>query len=146
MEREEDYLIPVLAPYVQWVKAYKELLSTLYKEHKTVRRVWKAFREAMPQIEQRLQFSAFEQILLFSLFLSEWDKSEPGHARTEKAEPTMPDASAHLVKDPERGLDTVILDLQETVSKTDKAIEDFDLHQEEYALIIEDRQTYLQTR
>ena len=76
VKKEEDYFIPPLAPYVQWVRAYDQLVSVLYEEHKTVRRAWKAFRDAVPGIERRLAFDVFEQILLFSLFLSEWNKSE----------------------------------------------------------------------
>ena len=75
-QREQDYFIPALAPYVQWVKAYKQLISELYAEHKTVKRSWIAFIETIPGVEQRLEFAVFEQILLFSLFLSEWNRTE----------------------------------------------------------------------
>ncbi|MGC8495363.1 MAG: hypothetical protein ACP5SH_26920 [Syntrophobacteraceae bacterium] len=71
-----DFFIPPLAPYIQWVKAYKPLLCTLYDEHKTAARTWKAFRIAVPGIERRLDFEVFEQILLFSLFLAEWDQHD----------------------------------------------------------------------
>ena len=59
--KDDDYFIPVLAPYVQWVKAYRELISTLYKEHKTVKKAWKAFRDAIPGVDRRLEFAIFEQ-------------------------------------------------------------------------------------
>jgi len=72
---DEDYFIPVLGPYVQWVKAYGELIHGLYEEHKTVGKVWKAFVAAIPGVERKLKFAVFEQIVLFSLFLSEWEKS-----------------------------------------------------------------------
>lgn len=71
-----DFFIPPLAPYVQWVKAYNQLICFLYDEHKTVARTWKAFRIAVPGIERRLDFEVFEQILLFSLFLAEWDEQD----------------------------------------------------------------------
>jgi chaperonin cofactor prefoldin len=72
--QEAEYFVPILTPYVQWVRAYKELIFSLYGEHKTVRRTWKAFKDAVPGVEQRLEFGVFEQILLFSLFLSEWNE------------------------------------------------------------------------
>ncbi len=79
LNEQGDYFVPVLAPYVQWVQHYGQLISALYEEHKTVKRTWKAFRDKMPGVEQRLEFGVFEQILLFSLFLSEWNEgNEPG--------------------------------------------------------------------
>ncbi len=76
-KKEEDYFIPPLAPYVKWVGAYHQLVRRLYEEHKTVRKAWRGFMRAIPELEGRLEFGVFEQILLFSLFLSEWEKYEP---------------------------------------------------------------------
>ncbi len=71
-----DFFIPPLTPYVQWVKAYNQLICLLYDEHKTAARTWKAFRNAVPGIDRKLDFAVFEQILLFSLFLAEWDDQD----------------------------------------------------------------------
>ena len=73
--QEGDYFVPTLAPYIQWVQAYGRLICALYEEHKTVKRTWKAFQNAIPGVEQRLEFDVFEQILLFSLFFSECNES-----------------------------------------------------------------------
>ena len=112
VEKEEDYFIPPLAPYVQWVRAYNQLVSLIYDEHKTVAKAWNAFRSAVPGIERRLEFGVFEQILLFSLFLSEWNKSEEAAPSRKAALPGVSD---------ER-LEQVIQKLRETVEERDSAL------------------------
>jgi hypothetical protein len=146
MHKEEDYFIPALAPYVQWVRAYRGLISALYEEHKTVRKAWKAFRDAIPGVEQRLQFALFEQILLFSLFLSEWNESEAAESSDVKVQQTKPGSKACQGKDIGSDLDTVIQDLQKTIFETDRALADFNLHHEQNALILRDQESHLETR
>ena len=109
--QEAEYFVPILAPYVQWVRAYKELIFSLYGEHRTVRRTWKAFKDAVPGVEQRLEFDVFEQILLFSLFLYEWKEgSEHGlQNSTEHQENT-------------RAPDAVIQELRNISEERDKAL------------------------
>jgi len=116
--QETDYFIPILTPYVQWVDAYGELIPALYEQHKTVRRTWKAFREAVPGVEQRLEFGAFEQILLFSLFLSEWSEvlvqGGTQAASRRKSEPSKDSVAP--------GTDEIIQELQAAYADRDKAI------------------------
>jgi regulator of replication initiation timing len=120
--KEEDYFIPVLAPYVQWVKAYRQLISSLYDEHKTVRKAWKAFREAIPGVDRRLEFGVFEQILLFSLFLSEWNRSEEGGGPIGRGLQSKWDSSGYRGKDLGNQLDTVIQKLQSAFEERDRAL------------------------
>jgi hypothetical protein len=115
--KEEDYFIPPLAPYVQWVKAYNQLVCLLYGEHKTVARTWRAFRKAVPGIEGRLEFGAFEQILLFSLFLAEWNKSEKSTAAGQIHESEI----AHGKVFDER-LEEVTQELWRTIDQRDRAL------------------------
>ncbi len=121
-DKEEDYFIPVLAPYVQWVKAYRQLISALYKEHKTVRKAWKAFRDAIPGVERRLEFGVFEQILLFSLFLSEWNNTEEGGGLVGRGEPAKWEAGVYSGKGVGNQLDTVIQKLQTAFEERDRAL------------------------
>jgi len=110
--QQTDYFVPNLAPYVQWVHAYKELISSLYEQHKTVGRTWKAFKEAVPGVEQRLEFAVFEQILLFSLFLSECGEiSEPAR-----------DSRVDRENSKDRGPDAVIRELRDACAERDKAL------------------------
>ncbi|HYA41982.1 MAG TPA: hypothetical protein VEF34_11800 [Syntrophobacteraceae bacterium] len=144
MYKEEDYFIPALAPYVEWVKAYQGLISDLYDKHKTVRKTWKAFRDAIPGVEQRLQFAVFEQILLFSLFLSEWNEGAAQGGLVEKAEQGKPASTDRQEQSPGSGLDTVIQTLQETIDQTDRALADFSLHHKQNTLILKDQETCLE--
>ena len=121
-DKEEDYFIPVLAPYVQWVKAYRQLISSLYEEHKTVRKAWKAFREAIPGVERRLEFGVFEQLLLFSLFLSEWSRGEEGDGSVARGRQSKWDTSASRDKDASNQLDSVIQKLQNAFEERDRAL------------------------
>lgn len=140
-EKEEDYFIPVLAPYVQWVRAYSQLISVLYEEHKTVRKAWKAFRKAIPGVERRLEFGVFEQILLFSLFLSEWNNSEERDISGEIGRQAEWRGAANRGKSPEGQLDTVIQKLQETIAERDRALWSLK-HLEQDALSIRDQKAY----
>jgi hypothetical protein len=108
--QEGDYFVPILAPYVQWVQAYKELICGLYEEYRTVKRTWKAFRDSVPGVEQRLEFPVFEQILLFSLFLSECNASEVGGGRDFRGSPA------------DSRLDTVSQDLRKASDERDRAL------------------------
>ncbi len=108
---EPEYFVPILAPYVQWVRAYEELICSLYAEHQTVRRTWKAFKDAVPGVDQRLEFGVFEQILLFSLFLSEWNEGteqRPRNSREHQENTKAPD--------------TVIQELRTVSDERDKAL------------------------
>jgi cell division protein FtsB len=118
--QDTDYFVPVLAPYVHWVSAHAELIPSLYEKHKTVRRTWKAFKEAIPGVEQRLEFSVFEQILLFSLFLAEWYETYgalPGQSVQTVAEP--PD---HSKRSQEPEPDSVIQELRNISDERDKLL------------------------
>ena len=142
--KDEDYFIPVLAPYVQWVKRYRQLISSLYKEHKTVRKAWKAFRDSVPGVERRLEFGIFEQILLFSLFLSEWNTSEKGD------DPVDQGRHARLGRTygedyPGGQLDKVIQKLQNAFEERDRALWNLK-HVEQSALTLRDQKADLATQ
>lgn len=117
--QETDYFVPILAPYAQWVSAYRELIPALYEQHKTVKRTWKAFREAVPGVEQRLEFGVFEQILLFSLFLSEWQEAYEVRPIVPKASRPAPD----IADDPPGpGPEAVIQELRDVSAERDRAL------------------------
>jgi predicted nucleic acid-binding Zn-ribbon protein len=141
---DEDYFIPVLAPYVQWVKRYRQLISALYKEHKTVRKVWKAFIDAIPGVERRLEFGIFEQILLFSLFLSEWNNSEKADDPVEQGRQAKR-GSAYGGEYPGGQLDTVIQKLQNAFEERDRALWNLK-HLEQSALVLKDQKADLATQ
>ncbi|MFZ0929177.1 MAG: hypothetical protein WAN11_11290 [Syntrophobacteraceae bacterium] len=142
--KDDDYFIPALGPYVQWVKAYRELISTLYKEHKTVRKAWKAFRDAIPGVERRLEFGIFEQILLFSLFLSEWNSSEKGDVAVEKGG-LAKSGTAYGVEDRGDKLDIVIQKLRDASSERDRALWNLK-HLEQSVLMLRDQKSDLATQ
>jgi len=108
---EPEYFVPILAPYVQWVRAYEDLMCSLYEEHQTVRRTWKAFKDAVPGVDQRLEFGVFEQILLFSLFLSEWKEG------TLEQKPRSKEHQENT-----QAPDTVIQELRTVSDERDKAL------------------------
>jgi regulator of replication initiation timing len=139
--KDEDYFIPVLAPYVQWVKAYQQLISALYKEHKTVKRAWKAFRDAIPRVETRLEFGIFEQILLFSLFLSEWNNSERAGGAVEDGGQSNR-GGTHGVEYSGGQLDTVIQKLQSAFEDRDRALWNLK-HLEQSTAILKDQKADL---
>ncbi|MDR3567445.1 MAG: hypothetical protein P4L43_05385 [Syntrophobacteraceae bacterium] len=118
-ENEEDYFISPLAPYVQWVKAYNQLVLLLYDEHKTVRKAWKAFSLAVPGIERRMEFGVFEQILLFSLFLSEWSTVEKTAPSREMGARAGPGAASAPAKASDRQL---IDKLRDALDQKDRAL------------------------
>jgi hypothetical protein len=120
--QEADYFVPILAPYVQWVSAYRELIPALYEQHRTVKRTWKAFREAVPGVEQRLEFDVFEQILLFSLFLSEWTEGSDETPPVQNVSRANPDSGDYLKDTHGRGPDAVIQELREISGERDKAL------------------------
>jgi uncharacterized small protein (DUF1192 family) len=119
--RETDYFVPLLTPYAQWVSAYRDLIPALYQQHKTVRRTWKAFKEAIPGVEQRLEFDVFEQILLFSLFLSEWQKAFES-TTVQKLSRTAPQTLDPPKDDYGPGRDAVIQELRTISDERDKAL------------------------
>jgi hypothetical protein len=139
--KDDDYFIPVLAPYVQWVKAYRQIISALYMEHKTVRKAWKAFRAAIPGVEKKLEFGIFEEILLFSLFLSEWNNSEKGDGSVEVGGQTKWN-SAHWGEHPGGQLDTVIQKLQNAFEERDRALWNLK-HLEQSSLMLKDQKADL---
>ena len=139
--KDDDYCIPVLAPYVQWVKAYRQLISALYKEHKTVRRVWRAFRDAMPGVEKKLEFSIFEEILLFSLFLSEWNNTEKAGGPIEVDGQTKW-GGAHFGEHSGGQLDTVIQKLQNAFEERDRALWNLK-HLEQSSIMLRDQKADL---
>ncbi len=141
---DADYFIPVLAPYVLWVKTYRQLISSLYKEHKTVKKAWKAFRDAIPGVERRLEFGIFEQILLFSLFLSEWNNSEKADAPVEQGRQAKW-GSAYGGEYPGGQLDTVIQKLQNAFEDRDRALWNLK-HLEQSALVLRDQKAGLATQ
>ncbi len=143
-DKNEDYFIPVLAPYVQWVKAYRELLSSLYKEHKTVRKAWKAFTEAIPGLEGKLEFAIFEQILLFSLFLSEWNDSEISDGPDYQEGPTKR-LGACGAGYPGDKLDTVVQNLRDAFAERDRALWNLK-HAEQTCLILKDQKSDLEAQ
>jgi myosin heavy subunit len=120
--KEQDYFIPPLAPYVQWVKAYNQLVSLLYNQHKTVRKAWKAFKDAVPGIEGRLEFSVFEQILLFSLFLTEWNQSDKSPLSRKIDRQHASSSASALSTPPDDRLEQVIQKLRETIDERDRAL------------------------
>jgi len=121
-DQETDYFVPILAPYVQWVNAYRDLIFSLYGKHKTVKRTWKAFKDSVPGVEQRLEFGVFEQILLFSLFLSECDESgEQGH-RVRKVSKTTRSAGDCGECSHDSGSDKVIQELRNVSAERDRAL------------------------
>lgn len=140
-DKDDDYFIPVLAPYVQWVKAYGRLISALYEEHKTVRRAWKAFRAAIPGVEKKLEFGIFEQILLFGLFLSEWNNSQKGAGSVEEGRQAKP-GSAHWGEHSAGQLDTVIQKLQNAFEERDRALWNLK-HLEQSASMLRDQKADL---
>jgi len=142
--KDDDYFIPVLTPYVQWVKAYRELISTLYKEHKTVKKAWKAFRDAIPGVERRLEFGIFEQILLFSLFLSEWNNNEKADGSVQEGGREKW-GSGYGVGDRVDKLDTVIQKLQNAFEERDRALWNLK-HLEHSALMLKDQKADLATQ
>ena len=139
--KDDDYFIPVLAPYVQWVKAYRQLISALYMEHKTVRKVWRAFRDAIPGVERKLEFGIFEEILLFSLFLSEWNNSEKGDGSVEVRGHTKW-GTARWGEHSGGQLDTVIQKLQNAFEERDRALWNLK-HVEQSALMLKDQKADL---
>jgi len=139
--KDDDYCIPVLAPYVQWVKAYRQLISALYEEHKTVRRVWRAFRDAMPGVEKKLEFSIFEEILLFSLFLSEWNNTEKAGGPIEVDGQTKW-GGAHFGEHSGGQLDTVIQKLQNAFEERDRALWNLK-HLEQSSIMLRDQKADL---
>ncbi|SPF37042.1 hypothetical protein SBDP1_1590041 [Syntrophobacter sp. SbD1] len=144
-KEEDDYFIPALAPYVQWVKAYRDLICEVYDEQKTVRKAWKAFRGAVPGIERRLEFGVFEQMLLFSLFLSEWNKTEFAGSGSEEAGRTEPGSIGHGGKYPGDQLDTVIQKLNKAIEEKERA--EFNLkHHEQNALMHRERKEHFENR
>ena len=117
-----DYFVPTLAPYVQWVQAYGRLICSLYGEHKTVRRTWKAFRYAIPGVEERLEFDVFEQILLFSLFLSEYNETNQKDGDVQEHRETKR-GSVDVSESPaDNQLDTVTQELRKTSAERDGAL------------------------
>ncbi len=139
--KDDDYCIPVLAPYVQWVKAYRELIAALYKEHKTVRKVWRAFRDAIPGVDRKLEFGIFEEILLFSLFLSEWNNNERAGSPVEAGDQAKW-RGANLGAHSGGQLDTVIQKLQEAFEERDRALWNLK-HLEQSSLMLRDQKTHL---
>jgi uncharacterized protein YoxC len=121
MNQEGDYFVPTLAPYVQWVQAYGRLICALYEEHKTVKRTWKAFKDATPGVEQRLEFDVFEQILLFSLFLSECNESNQRGGSVQEDRETKR-ASMDFSESHANQLDTVIQELRNASEERDRAL------------------------
>jgi chaperonin cofactor prefoldin len=119
---ESDYFVPILAPYVQWVRAYRDLIRALYEEHKTVKRTWRAFREAIPGVEQRLEFGLFEQILLFSLFMSEWNEGSEERPPVQKVSRANPDRGGYERNTAGPGPDAVIQELRDISAERDKAL------------------------
>ncbi|MDR3556795.1 MAG: hypothetical protein P4L55_18740 [Syntrophobacteraceae bacterium] len=138
--KEEDYFIPPLAPYVQWVKAYNQLVCLLYSEHKTVARTWKAFRKAVPGIEGRLEFGAFEQILLFSLFLAEWNKSEKSTAAGQ-----IHESEIALGKVFDERLEEVTQELRRTIDQRDRALWNIKNYERD-ALALKERSVRLESQ
>ncbi len=120
--QEVDYFVPTLAPYVQWVLAYRQLICSLYGEHKTVRRTWKAFRDAIPGVEQRLEFGVFEQILLFSLFISEWSESDERNGSIWKDHEARRGDRNVPASHADNQLDTVIQELRNASNERDRAL------------------------
>jgi hypothetical protein len=146
MQKEEDYFIPALAPYVEWVRVYRSLISELYREHKTVRRAWKAFKEAIPGIEHRLPFGVFEQILLFSLFLSEWNETSIVGGSDEKTDKAASGITGDRGIPHGSELDTVIQTIQQITAETDKVLVDLNLCCNQNAQTLRDQQERLETR
>jgi len=144
--KDEDYFIPALAPYVQWVKAYGQLISVLYTENKTVKKAWKAFIKATPGVEERLQFGVFEQILLFSLFLAEWNKGNAGGFPGQAGAQAKPAGAADREKGIGSELDTIIRNLQQTIAETDLTLSNFDQFYEQNAMIRRDQETHFETQ
>lgn len=144
-QREPDYFVPILAPYAQWVSAYRELISSLYEEHKTVKRTWKAFRERIPGVEQRLEFGVFEQILLFSLFLSEWHESGDKIPRAGNISAANSSGGGYAKTDCSPCSDTVIQELQNVAAERDKALWNLK-HLEENACILRAEKEDLENR
>ena len=139
--KHDDYFVPVLAPYVQWVKAYRLLISALYKEHKTVKKAWKAFRDAIPGVERKLEFGIFEQILLFSLFLSEWNNSEKGDDTVDEGRQSRwGTASSREFQGGQ--LDMVIQKLQSAFEERDRALWNLK-HLEQSSLMLKDQKADL---
>ena len=114
VEKEEDYFIPPLAPYVQWVKTgLQSACFLIYDEHKTV-------AESMERLQERrypestaaeIQASSSKSFCL-SLFLSEWNKSEEA---APSRKPALPGVS-------DERLEQVIQKLRETVEERDSAL------------------------
>jgi cell division protein FtsB len=119
LNQEGDYFVPILAPYVQWVQAYGRLICALYEEHKTVKRTWKAFKDAIPGVEQRLEFDVFEQILLFSLFLSECNESNQTGVAVQEDRETKRGSMDFSESHADSQLDTVIQELRTTSAERD---------------------------
>jgi hypothetical protein len=143
-DKDDDYFIPVLAPYVQWVKAYRELISMLYREHKTVKKAWKAFRNVIPGVERKLEFGIFEQILLFSLFLSEWNNNEKVDGSVDDGEPGKW-GTGYGAGDRGDKLDTVIQKLQNAFGERDRALWNLK-HLEHSVLMLKDQKADLATQ
>jgi len=122
MNQEGDYFVPTLAPYVQWVQAYGRLICALYEEHKTVKRTWKAFKDATPGVEQRLEFDVFEQILLFSLFLSECNESNQRGGSVQEDRETKRASMDFSESHADNQLDTVIQELRNASEERDRAL------------------------
>jgi hypothetical protein len=122
LNQEGDYFVPILAPYVQWVQAYGRLICALYEEHKTVKRTWKAFKDAIPGVEQRLEFDVFEQILLFSLFLSECNESNQRDGAVQEDRETKQRSMDVSESHADNQLDTVIQELRNTSAERDGAL------------------------
>jgi len=122
MNQEVDYFVPTLAPYVQWVQAYGRLICALYEEHKTVKRTWKAFKDAIPGVEQRLEFDVFEQILLFSLFLSESSESSQRGGSVQEDRETKRGSMDFSGSQADNQLDTVIQELRNASAERDRAL------------------------
>lgn len=144
LQKDEDYSISALALYVQWVKAYRQLICALYDEHKTVRKAWKAFKEAVPGVEKKLEFGVFEQMLLFSLFMSEWDNSEVREGPGGDLGCAIAGRAAS-VKEFGNQLDSVIQKLQETTSARDRALWDLKHHEQDLA-VLRDQKAHLENQ
>ncbi len=142
--KADDYFIPALNPYVQWVKAYRELISALYKEHKTVKKAWRAFRDAIPGVERRLEFGIFEQILLFSLFLSEWSNSEKEDAPAADGGQAN-GGSIYGPEDSGEKLDMVRQKLRDAIAERDRALWNLK-HLEQSTLVLRDQRSDMATQ
>jgi len=110
-------------------------------EHKTVRKAWKAFRAAIPGVEKKLEFGIFEEILLFSLFLSEWNNTEKAGGPIEVDGQTKW-GGAHFGEHSGGQLDTVIQKLQNAFEERDRALWNLK-HLEQSSIMLRDQKADL---